>query len=1318
MNKRLTYLIIFIIFHGIVSNAHNRHVQQLTIDNGLSSNAIYSITQDNLGRMWFGTIDGLHCFDGKNISIWRDSEVKSLGQVIYSIREDNKNRLWVGSDMGLAIFDLKKERFAISPVEGNDIRIMSPVSDILFDKKGRTWITTSGQGIFRYDGENKNIRHYAAIGKINSDIISHIIEDSKGYIWVASPEKGLSKYEEKNNIFVPVKSSPQNTISIFEDSYYNLWIGTEKGLFNFDRHSGKWSHVLQPEGNSVFQIRSIVELEPGILLLASDEGLTKYNTSSGEYHTFKASPDIPGNLNDSYLHTLFLDKENGLWIGTYFGGVNYIPQSFRLFSHYNNQNSQCNARIISVFAKADDKNVWIGSDDAGFFQWNRKDNTFKPFGMHSDQGLTYHNIHALLQDGDKLFIGMYMGGLDILDIPTGKFKNYKGGQQINSLYSSSVYAIFKDSKESIWIGTTKGLNRYRNNSDDFERIFDLNHADVEYIFEDHLGFLYACSLNQGLFRLDPGNGKWKQFTTVSEKNKKDIGLPTYKILTGAEDNKGRLWFGTDGCGLFRFLPDEEKFVKAPLPASIRVINKVMPIDNDLWITSSYGLYCYNPDDGSIKSYYKSSGLQGNLFLPNSGIILDDGTILIGGINGFNEFNPSDFNFNPHNPKVILTDLTLFNRHASIDTEGSPLSLSLAYSDKLKLSHEHSIFGFSVAVLSYSNPAQNRFQYKLEGFDPDWNEGPSDGRVNYTNLPPGNYKFLVRTADGAGGWNESSVSFPIEVLPPWWLSVPMLITYSLAFVLCMIFFYLKLKKKQKRELQMLTIRKDKELYQSKIDFFTHMVHEIRTPLTLILSPLESLMKSKGKVSDELPTLNVIARNGQRLLNLVNKLMDFRKIESGCVNIDLRPIDIKESISDTFHNFLPMAEIKNVSVTFNVPNHECYAMANNEALHHVMDNLLSNALKFTNNQIWIDIEDNGDSFCIIIKDNGSGIDKKEQQKIFDPFYQVAETRPQDNIGTGIGLLLVKKYVDLMEGRLQVESTPNNGATFRFWLNKAESCDIIKKTTSSNPIINPVADNDASSTHKEKILIVEDNAELLSFLRDLFATDYDVACASNGKDALQSLAENLYDIIISDVMMPEMDGIELCKRVKNNIATSHIPVLLLTAKTESRDHIDGFENGADLYITKPFSSDVLKAQVKGILKIRKQLRRDFSNNPHTLANVLVPNSKLDNEFLKKIEEIVMKRISDPEFNVDTLAQEIGISRTGLFSKLKAVADMTPNAFIKRIRLNEAARLLAEENLRVNEACYGVGFASRSHFAKYFQEQFGVTPVEYKASLNKGKQ
>lgn len=1315
MINRLTLSILISVCSCCAVWAHNRNVRHLTIDDGLSSNTIYSIIQDDLGRMWFGTNDGLHCYDGRNITVWRDPSMPSLGQVIYCMAENHDKQLWVGSDKGLSIFDLRKEKF-IEPSQfyNDDVRIKSSVSDILFAKDGTAWIATTAQGVFRHDPKTGHTDHYAAIGRINSDIIHDLEEDSGGTIWAVSPEEGLSRFDKKHNLFMPVASSPRNTKSIFEDKAHNLWVGTTTGLCSFDRNSGVWETHISPSGNNVLQIRQIVEHDPGILILASDEGLTTYNTATGETTNIKASHTLPDNLNDNYLHSLFIDRENGLWIGTFFGGANYIPPSFRLFNHYFSGNSGLPARIISVFAKADNGDVWIGSDDAGFFRWNRKDNSFKTFGNHLTPGQTYFNTHALLQDGDKLFIGMYMGGLDIYDLKTGTFRNHKGGQHPNTLYSSSIYAIFKDSRGAIWIGTTRGLNRYRPETDDFERVFEVNHADVEYIFEDQAGFVYACSLDQGLYRLDPDKNVWEQFLISDNKDLPSPGFTVSNVVTGAEDNSGRIWVGTDGWGLFRFEPEKKCFIREPLPQSLRVVNKIIPVDDRLWITAPNGLYCYSPDSGKIQTFNKLSGLQDNLFMPNSGICLDDGSILIGGINGFNEFKPSDFDFTSKNPDVIITDLTLFNRRAAVDADDSPLTCSLAYSDRLTLSHHYSIFSISVVIPSYVNPAQNRFLYKLEGFDPDWNEGPADGRVSYTNLPTGDYRFRVKASDGAGGWNDDSLSFPIKVLPPWWLSLPMMVVYALTFIFGVYALFLRLKRKQKLELQTMEARKDKELYQSKIVFFTHMVHEIRTPLTLILTPLETVMKSKRLVSEELPTLNVIARNGRRLLDIVNKLMDFRKIESGRMDINLHPVDVRQLAVETYRNILPMAEAKGIGLDLKVPEGLCMAMADDEALRHVIENLLSNALKFTSSHIWIEIcDDDAGAWCMTVRDNGRGIPEEEREKIFAPFYQVAGSQPQDNIGTGIGLLLVKKYMELMHGTLRLESSVGKGSSFSVSLPMTEEkVTVAEEKVSVEPGLTPEAGNQSDSPDKDRLLIVEDNDDLLTFLRNLFSGIYEVGCASNGRQALEMLAATPYDIVLSDVMMPEMDGMELCRRIKTSLSTSHIPVVLLTARVESDDYIEGFENGADLYVSKPFSSDVLKAQVKGILKIRRQLRLDFGKNPQIPVRDLVPDSKMDNELLAKIERIVMDHISEEDFNVDLLAQEIGISRTGLFTKLKAVAGMTPNALVKRIKLNEAARLLSEEDCRISEACYRVGFVSRSHFAKYFQEQFGVSPAEYKAS------
>lgn len=1314
MNKLIT-LFYFLLGMCLTVHGQTRIVRHYTISEGLANNAVYSISQDKKGRMWFGTIDGLHSFDGNLIRVWRDERITSLGSNIYTIKEDDRQQLWIGSDQGLALFDLKTESFHTfngQTLSGD--KINSPVSRIIMDNNKSMWVATVGQGIFHYNPQTDELFQYTALGKINSDYISDIIEDSSGVIWIASMNDGISKFIPSEDLFQKVAAGGvKNTITLFEDARQNIWVGSSgNGLYWLDRKGNKLVQKLKPtDSKRVFQVRSIVERIPGELLIASDEGLTKYNTQTGEKHIILSNYNQPNGLNDNYLQTLFLDREQALWVGTYFGGVNYIPPTGDNFMHYYKGNSQLDGRIISVFAKADGDNLWLGTDDAGFFYWDRLKNTFKSYKPEfTSSSPTYHNIHALLQDGDKLFIGMYMGGLDIMDLKTGKFKNYQFGNSARSLYASGIYALYKDSYKQLWVGTTSGLNKYIPETDDFERIYEVHPADISYIMEDKKGHLWVCSLNNGVYRLDQQTQKWEHFFWRVGKGEKPGVIPTNKIITACLDKKENLWLGTDGCGLLKYDGRSDEFVKVDLPENIRVIYKIIAGENELWLTTSNGMYCYQPSNGNVKVYNKYDGLQENEFLPNSGIQLSDGTIFIGGINGFNEFHPERMIRNAQKPTVILSDFQLFNKSVKVSEKGSPLSTSITYAEELVLEHEHSIFSLSVSTLSYINPTKNQYKYKLEGFEKDWTETNFAPHVTYTNLPAGNYTFRVSSSNGDGVWNEDAIVLPIQVLPPWWTSAPFIVFYICIGIGGLAYFYYRMLKKQKEKMAILAIEKDKEIYQSKIEFFTHMIHEIRTPLTLILAPLENVMRLTGSVQEAMPQLLVIERNGKRLLSLVNQLMDFRKVESGGMSVNLASTDVKGLLSSICQRFTLSAELKNISVVLNMPEQACYAKVDPEAFTKVVSNLLSNALKFTISHIWIDlISVEGRKLELRIRDNGQGIALEEQEKIFTPFYQIKENRPSDNIGTGVGLLLVKKLVDMMRGELKLESEPGMGSTFIIWFEQGEQKGAIEHEESpviiSSPEV-PVTMDEQKPIH---ILVVDDNLDLLEYLRMLLSSTYKVTCASNGKEALDLLNDWIPDLVISDVMMPVMNGIEFCKLVKQNLRTSHIPIIMLTAKVETNDYVEGLENGADLYIAKPFSSDIIKAQIYSLLINREKVKGNFRSEPMSHLDT-VAYSQLDKDFLDKIARIIEDRMTDSDFSVDVLAQEVGISRTGLFTKIKAVSGMTPNDFIRIIRLKKAAELLSQKDMQVGEACFQVGFSSPSYFTKCFQAQFGVAPTEFK--------
>lgn len=1296
--------------------ASARYFRQYTINEGLSNNAVYSIYQDSKGLMWFGTIDGLHSFDGQRIRVWRNApEHVLLGSIIYYITEDTSKRLWIASDVGLALFDLRKEEFLpFRATTHAGVSVRSCVSDIFQDSHQNMWITTIEQGVFCYNLQNGKLRQFTAPNQLPSDKIKDIMEDRNGIIWITTLDRGICSYDPSTDKFKRYKNDALiRNLIMFEDSQANLWVGNAgKGLFLFNRETGEAEQKVKPENSQeLLQIRSIVEWQPGILLLASDEGLMAYRVTTGELTKIKSSNGYFGGLNDNYLHYLYLDRENGLWIGSYFGGVNYLSPTSSNFDYYNSINTVIDGKVISAFARDEKENLWIGTDDAGFFYWDRKSNHFtsyKPGG--SNHSPTYQNIHALLPDADRLYIGMYMGGLDILDLKTGVFRNYKASDSPNSLYSSGVYALYKDTYGELWIGTTLGLNRYKPDTDSFERIFEVHPADISCIVEDQKGYLWVSSFNKGIFRYDRKTGKWKNYRKMQDAFH---SLPVDKVVTMCVDYNQRLWLGTDGKGLCRYDYEKDGFISIPLSdSSIRVIHSILPDNEYLWISTSNGLLKYQPEQGTLKIYNKYDGLQDNQFSPNAGIRMNDGTIYVGGINGFNAFRPAEMVQNSQIPTVALTDFQLFNKHVNTSSEGTPLSASITYTDKLVLSKEHSIFSLEFAALSYTGALKNRYQYMLEGFEKEWTEVNGEPRVTYTNLPPGHYTFRVKASNGDGIWNENGIILPIEVLPPLWRSYPFLFAYFLLFIGLIYYSFYRMRRQHRKKLAYMAAEKDKELYNTKIDFFTHIVHEIRTPLTLIVAPLEHIMKSTGRVADVLPQLQVVERNGKRLLTLVNQLMDFRKVEEGGMEVHCRVTDISQLLEDIYKRFRLSAELRNIHVSLNLPQKECFVNLDAEAFTKIVSNLLSNALKFTTDLIEIHLIEVDDKVELRISDNGCGINVGEQEAIFKPFYQVKEDRPSDYIGTGIGLLLVKKLVAMLQGELALESKVGAGSVFiiRFTaaIGEQEDTKIMEPLQIESLPLIALPEKEI----RNQLLIVDDNQDMRQFLIELLSPSYEVVVASDGEEALKILTDRPADLVISDVMMPKMNGFELCSIIKKNLSMSHIPVLLLTAKVATEDRIEGLETGADVYVEKPFSADVLKVQVKSLLLNRERLRTSCLTTP-MVPLAAVANSQIDEAFLARMSAIVEKNMTEPEFTVETLAQELCMGRSNFFAKVKGISGMTPNDFIRLIRLKKAAELFTGGENCISDVCFRVGFSSPSYFAKCFQAQFGVSPTDFLKKL-----
>ncbi len=1311
-------------------------VRHYTVSDGLASNAVYSIHQDKKGIMWFGTIDGLHSFDGYVIREWRDENVRTLGAVIHCITEDEQQRLWIGSNRGLSLFDLPREQFIELPVDpSSGISIKSPVVEMSHGADGRVWLATGGEGIFCYDKATRRLTQYPAPTKIPDDITSDVLVDSSGEIWAAT-RTGICRYNPEQDRFISVSTDDGHTITgtaLFEDRGHNIWAGTKSdGLYMYDEKSDRMVPRLETaSGIKLFLIRQIAEWNPGQLMFVSDQGITSYDIGSEEAVLFQArnytSPFKPldsGTLSNDYLYSIFIDHEGALWIGSYFGGVSYVaPRKFD-FRHYSDANTGLTAKVISVFAEGTDGNLWIGSDDNGVYKWNRHTNEFTHVNRNPlMKSATHKNIHALLEDGNRLMIGMYNGGLNILDLKTGDVKNHMQGDSPESLYSSSIYSLYKDICGVIWVGTTEGLNIYRPETDDFERIFEVHPADACHITDDHRGYLWVCSSDAGIYRMDRRDGKWERFSENATGFGTRGALPTNAIVTAECDSAGNIWFGTDGFGLLRFDYDTGTFIREKLPKEIRVINKIISDGDDLWISSSRGLYCYNPLRKEMRSFDKESGLQSNVFLPNSGLKRADGSILLGSIDGISEFYPGQIIHYHHNPEVILTDFQVFNKPVGIGSDGLQLKESITYADELVLAYDQNMISFRVSPLSFINTTQNDYLYRLDGLDKDWYEASPEYTHSYANIPPGKYTFRVRTSDGNGGWNEESLSFPIRVRQPWWQSPFMIILYIIAIGTALQIIYRRFINRQKEKIRKLADEKDRDLYRSRIEMFTHIVHEIRTPLTLILSPLENIMHSQMSMSECRRHLAIMERNGQRLLNMVNHLMDFRKLESGGMKLEPQPVDLRVPLQRMCDDIMLSASMKHIEVVVRMPDSPCVSLIDHKAFRHVVYNLLSNALKFTRSEIRVTLTQDSDGrFRISVKDNGNGIPPEENEKIFMPFYQIPENRQTDNIGTGLGLLLVKSFSALMDAEVRLNSVVGEGAEFIVLFKPTDASPVETEERIDAPAFEQKDGPDYSDTgtepqytadtepekNRKQVVIVDDNDDMLNFLNALLSDTYDVRSFSRAREALESVYDRIPDLVISDVMMPEMDGMEFCRILKTDIRTSHIPVLLLTARVENTDVIDGFDNGADMYIIKPFSPQVIEARIRSVLLNRAILRDRFRETP-SVIETMMPEQSPDKRFFTRIKTIVEERIADPEFTVDVLAREVGISRTGLFTKLRSVASITPNEYIRKIRLERAAQMLKADDVRVGEVCWNVGFQSRSHFTKCFQAQYGVSPSEY---------
>ena len=1147
------------IFCQAQSVEEHYYFKNLSIRNGLSQNTVNAILQDRKGFMWLGTKDGLNRYDGLSFRKFKHDAAnpRSIGNsFITSLYEDFNGNIWVGTDAGVYIYYPEKEAFEEFDCQSLEkTRIERSVSMIAGDKQGRVWIAVEAQGMFCYDARQKLLRNYP-LSEISSNIKCFTF-DSGGTLWLGFYGDGLY-YSKDNLATVHPYGSPEDgkrefeggvITKIVQGNYNCLYIGSVKeGVSELNLTSGQVRNLLaiDESGESIF-CRDLLPYSDNELWIGTESGIYIYNLRTAQFIHLRASLYDSYSLSDNAIYALYKDREEGLWIGSYFGGVDYYPRQYTYFAKYYPKNiaNSLHGKRVREFCRADDGTLWIGTEDGGLNHFNPKTKEFHFF----EPSAGFTNIHGLCMDGSHLWVGTFSKGLRVIDTRTGVvLRTYTEGHTPHSLNDNSIFSICRTSAGEIYLGTLFGLLRYNRTQDNFDCIPELNGKFVYDIKEDSYGNLWLATYANGAYCYDVSARRWKNYVFDAEDEK---SLPYDKVLSVFEDSYRQIWLTTQGGGFCLFHPDTETFtrygLKDGLPNDV-VYQIVEDDDRFLWLTTNNGLVRFDPKTMEMKVFSTANGLPTNQFNYRSGFKDEAGNIYLGSINGFVAFDPRTFAENRQVPAVAITDFLLFNKEVSVGETDSPLKSSITFSDKVVLTADQNSFSFRIAALSYQAPRMNKLMYKLEGFDEGWLTIGESPLVTYSNLGYGDYVFKVKASNSDGVWNEQETSLHLSILPPFYLSGWAYCFYVLFFMGCLVcvIFYFKRRnyRKQHRQMEMLEQEKEREVYHAKIDFFTNVAHEIRTPLTLIKGPLENIILKKEVDSETKEDLYIMKQNTERLLNLTNQLLDFRKTETRGFRLNFTECDVVAVLRETYFRFTSLAKQKGLDFILELPQ-ECFmADVNQEALTKIISNLLNNGVKYASTYLRISLETDEKVFHIRTFNDGEMIPDTMKEEIFKPFVRL-DKEDEVTTGTGIGLALSRSLAELHQGSLMMEKGEEvNCFCLTLPVNQDSTITLSAENVSQVEENSCGWEQEETDTKEKKpmILVVEDNPDMLAFIRKQLTTEYSVLTAMNGIEALAVLDNHYVNLVVSDVMMPQMDGFELCKTIKSDLSYSHIPVVLL--------------------------------------------------------------------------------------------------------------------------------------------------------------------------------
>lgn len=1303
--------------------------------------------------MWFGTLSGLNRYDGYKFKVFKHSANDSTSindDNILNIQSGPHRKLWVTTRAGYVIYDPEKETFDRKPQKYLDSKaIKGTLTDIRDNGNGLFYIITT-TGLYEL---NENTPKAKLIVKAGSSPITSLAIANDGSIWTVNASGKVELFDARNYTKVYSKRiTDAANYKIFVDRDDDVWIYSAdkpKGVYLIGRADKSVKHYStnsSPKLNTN-NIYSVSQDEKGMMWLGTDHGgINLLNKKSNSLSFLFSQEADEKSIAQNSTPVIYKDDTGIMWVGTFKKGLSYHHESIIKFAHYRHKPVEASSLPyddVNRFVEDKLGNLWIGTNGGGLIYFNRRKNTFKTYKHNPGDRNSLSNdvvVSLCLDHEEKLWIGTYFGGLDCFD--GKKFSNYRHSEtDAASLSDDRVWEIMEDSDRNLWVGTLHGgLDLFDRKKKTFKHFRSgiKNSVRSDYInalLEDKAGNVWIGT-DVGVDVLEKKTGR---FTHYSASGEVDASLSNNNVLSLMEDSRGLIWIGTqDGITLYD--PSNARFRMLRSQNGLPD-NTILTILEDkrghIWLSTTKGvseLTLSNGDDNlqiRFQNYDDLDGLQGMEFNENAALRTSRGEIIFGGANGFNLFNPQAIKANKQSPVVVFTDFQLFNTSVRPDQliKGNTiLDRSISLTRDIQLNYDQNFFSIEFAALNFANAAKNKYAYMLEGFNDRWFTTDSkDRKATFTNLDPGEYIFKVRAANDNGVWSPEGAYLRIKILPPFWKTTPAYILYILG--VAGFLYYLRQRGIQKLKAQFALEQERKsaqqmhELDMMKIKFFTNVSHEFRTPLALILAPLDKLLKENPEESAKMH-LTLIQRNARRLLNLVNQLMDFRKMEVRELKLQPLEDDIISFAYESFQSFTDLAEKKNIRYTFRSDHGLFVTNFDHDKLERIFFNLLSNAFKFTSEGEQISMivscelkEDQSSNVEIRIVDTGIGIPADKQEKIFDRFFQNDVPGSMVNQGSGIGLSITKEFVQLHNGTIRVESEPDKGSCFIVNLPlmaiSVNSDEPFFEEPAMVPRLVSHLENHPEEqpklNHKKPtILLIEDNDDFRFYLKDNLKQFYNIIESSNGKTGWNKALAMHPDLIVSDVSMPELNGIDLCAKLRGDSRTSHIPIILLTALMGEEQILRGIETGANDYMTKPFNFEILLSKIKNLLIRQESMRKTYQKQVEVKPRDIEVQSA-DERFIQQALRIIEKNISNTDFSVEEFAKEMFMSRVALYKKLLQLTRQTPIEFIRSMRLKRAARLLEKSQLTVAEIAYEAGFNNPKTFAKYFKAEFGILPSSY---------